>query len=182
MASAFSHAIAALALGKAMCKKQPFKLWFLGMFCAVIPDIDVISFKLGIPYEHVLGHRGITHSLAFAFLLGLVITLMFYRKEEKGSRQWWSLVFYFSLATVSHGILDAITNGGLGVAFFAPFDTSRYFFPWRPVQVSPIGAGKFFSEWGVRVLKSEFIYIWMPSFLIMGIAYIFRSRSDKPLD
>src|SRR6267378_8050335 len=44
---------------------------------------------------------------------------------------------FFFLATASHGLLDAMTNGGLGVAFFAPFCDTRYFLPWQPIVVSP---------------------------------------------
>jgi inner membrane protein len=62
-----------------------------------------------------------------------------------------ALMLDFFLITASHGILDAFTNGGLGIALFSPFDNSRYFFPFRPIQVSPIGAG-FFSMRGLRVL------------------------------
>jgi hypothetical protein len=39
------------------------------------------------------------------------------------------LIAHFSFVTASHGMLDAMTDGGLGVAFFAPFDNARYFFP-----------------------------------------------------
>ncbi len=182
MASAFSHAIAALTIGNTFYKEQPVKFWFLGIFCAVIPDADVVSFSLGIPYEDMLGHRGITHSFAFALFLALLITYFCFKKEKAGSRRWWTLLAYFFLATASHSILDAITNGGLGVAFFAPFDNTRYFFSWRPVQVSPIGAGKFFSEWGIRVLKSEFTYIWIPSFIIIGLNYLIRKRNHGYAD
>jgi len=52
------------------------------------------------------------------------------------SRGW--LWLYFFLATASRGILDAMTNVGLGVAFFSPFNDIRYFFPWYPILVSPI--------------------------------------------
>ena len=38
---------------------------------------------------------------------------------------------YLFLSTASHGVLDALTDGGLGVAFFSPFDQTRYFFPFR---------------------------------------------------
>ena len=73
------------------------------------------------------------------------------------------LFLYFFFCTASHGVLDAMTNGGLGVAFFSPFDTTRYFFPVRPVLVSPIGVSEFFSAYGVRILASEAIWIWLPS-------------------
>jgi inner membrane protein len=78
------------------------------------------------------------------------------------------LFLYFFLCTVSHGVLDAMTDGGLGVAFFSPFDTTRYFFPVRPVLVSPIGVSEFFSAYGVRILTSEALWIWLPS----GVAFL----------
>jgi inner membrane protein len=73
------------------------------------------------------------------------------------------LFLYFFLCTASHGVLDAMTDGGLGVAFFSPFDTTRYFFSARPVLVSPIGISEFFSEYGARVLANEAVWIWLPS-------------------
>ncbi len=54
---------------------------------------------------------------------------------------------------MSHGVLDAMTTGGEGVAFFAPFDNSRYFLPWREIKVSPIGAAKFLATGGYKLLK-----------------------------
>jgi inner membrane protein len=89
------------------------------------------------------------------------------------------LFLYFFLCTASHGVLDAMTNGGLGVAFFSPFDTTRYFFPLRPVLVSPIGVSEFFSEYGVWILASEAIWIWLPSclaFLVLRVVQRLRSH------
>jgi inner membrane protein len=59
----------------------------------------------------------------------------------------------------SHGLLDAMTTGGLGVAFFAPFSAERYFFPWRPILVSPIGIERFLSPRGAAVLMSELQWV-----------------------
>jgi inner membrane protein len=56
-----------------------------------------------------------------------------------------------------------LTNGGLGVAFFAPFDVTRYFFPVTPIAVSPIGIDAFFSARGLRVMANEALWIWLPS-------------------
>ena len=70
--------------------------------------------------------------------------------------------------TASHGFLDAFTNGGLGVAFFSPFDPTRYFFPWTPIEVSPIGAVRFFSQRGLLVIISELRWVWLPS-LALGL-------------
>ncbi len=172
MASAFSHAIASLAIGKlSFIERIDKKFWLLGMFCAVIPDADAIGFKLGIAYESVWGHRGITHSFFFAALLAFLVTYFFYGAEKPGSRRWFALWGFFFVATASHPILDAMTTGGLGVAFFAPFNNTRYFFPFRPIKVSPISVTKFFTERGWIVLKSEFIWVWIPSFIAMAAVY-----------
>ncbi|HLP20036.1 MAG TPA: metal-dependent hydrolase [Chitinophagales bacterium] len=171
MASAFSHAIAAVAIGKAsLIKNIDKKFWLLGMFCAVIPDADAIGFKLGIEYGSFWGHRGFSHSFVFAALLALAVTYFFYGEEKPLSKRWFAFVGFFFLATASHPVLDAMTTGGLGVAFLSPFDNTRYFFPFRPIKVSPIGITQFFGEWGWRVIKSEFIWVWIPSFIIMAIA------------
>jgi inner membrane protein len=180
MASAFSHAIAAVAIGKAsFIKKVDWKFWLLGMFCAVVPDADAIGYKLGIPYDSMWGHRGITHSLLFAALLALTVLFFFYRQEEKFSGRPLALFLFFFAATASHPLLDAMTTGGRGVAFFAPFDNTRYFFPFRPIKVSPIGVTEFFSEWGWRVIQSEFIWVWIPSLVIMGIAWLMRKLAAR---
>ena len=92
---------------------------------------------------------------------------------------WWSLVGLFFLVTASHGILDALTNGGLGVAFFSPFDSARYFFPWRPISVSPVGVGRFFSAQGVAILASEIQYAWLPLATFWAVAGVLRRRLDR---
>ena len=66
------------------------------------------------------------------------------------------------LSTISHGVLDALTNGGLGVALLSPFDTGRIFFPIRPILVSPIGF-RFFGPRGWMVLVNEFFWVVIPS-------------------
>ena len=180
MASAFSHAIASIAIGKiSFFQKMDKKFWLLGMFCAVIPDADALGFKFGIPYESVWGHRGITHSFFFAVLLSIAVIHFFYGEEKRFSKKWFGLFAFFFFATASHPILDAMTTGGLGVAFFAPFDNTRYFFSFRPIQVSPIGIASFFSEWGWRVLKSEFIWVWIPSFVIIAASYSIRKLYSR---
>lgn len=158
MASAFVHAVASVAIGKlSFLQKVDWEFWALGAFCAVIPDADVLAFKFGIPYEIMWGHRGITYSLSFAVLLSLWVWFAFYRQEKLRTLRSALILLFFILATASHAILDAMTTGRLGIAFFAPFHNERYFLAFRPIAVSPIGIKNFFSEWGWRVVKSEFI-------------------------
>jgi inner membrane protein len=83
---------------------------------------------------------------------------------------------YFFLATASHGLLDAMTDGGLGVAFFAPFDNHRYFLPWTPIRVSPIGIGRFFTSRWLAVIRREILWIWVPVVVLIASASVLRSR------
>ena len=162
MASAFSHVVVALAMGKAFRNKElSWRELSLGALCSTVPDLDVIGFPFGIQYGDVWGHRGLTHSVVFAALLAGSLVAVWYRAKPAAAMT--GLFLYFFLCTASHGVLDALTNGGLGVAFFSPFDTTRYFFPVRPVLVSPIGVSEFFSAYGVQVLASEAAWIWLPT-------------------
>ncbi|KAA3436561.1 metal-dependent hydrolase [Rufibacter hautae] len=179
MASAFAHALMAFTLGKRSQKENKHKLLLLGIFCTIFPDADVVMFKFGIPYEHFLGHRGFSHSLVFALLLGILVTLAFSRSVPLASRQGLKLIGFFFLCTASHILLDALTNGGLGVGVFSPFDNGRYFLPWRPIQVSPIGAGRFFSEKGLAVIKSELVWVGLPCLLYFLVSGLFRKNGRK---
>jgi len=132
VASAFSHAVAALSIGT--CFYRPWvakRVWAAGAVCSVIPDLDVVGFRFGIRYGDFWGHRGITHSLVFAALLTGMVLLVCFRRGAPGLGRL-PLSAYLFLATARHGVLDAMTNGGLGVAFFSPFENGRYFLLKRP--------------------------------------------------
>ncbi len=180
MASAFGHIAVAYAMGKTM---NPIwastRFWILTVLCCLLPDADVLGLLIGIPYEHILGHRGITHSMAFAGLLGIVVPKLAVPNIPLLSRRYGLLFIYFGLVTVSHGFLDAFTDGGLGIAFFAPFDTTRYFFPWRPIIVSPIGLAPFFSSWGLGVIFSELVWLGIPvACWLIGLRELKKKRAS----
>ena len=172
MASVLSHAVAASAITAVFYRPGvPKRVWIAGIACSVIPDLDVIGFRFGIQYGDFWGHRGFTHSLLFAALLAAVLTVI--AKIQLGITRF-SLFAYLFLATASHGVLDAMTNGGLGVGFLLPFDNRRSFLPWRPIRVSPIGVTRFFSARGFAVLQTELVWVWLPSILIIAAAVISR--------
>ncbi len=125
MASIFGHGLVAYTTSKVIDSKSSQLLLLLAIGSAILPDLDVIAFKLGISYSHPLGHRGFTHSILFAVLWGVLLSFLF------GKTRKLIFVSVLFLSTVSHGILDAMTSGGKGVGFFIPFDNSRYFFPFR---------------------------------------------------
>ena len=174
MASAFTHAIAGLAIGTAFpTGDRKSRLFVLGAIGAVMPDLDTIGFWAGVPYDSVMGHRGFTHSLVFAALFASVAMLAF-SDARPGDRRW--MWFYLFLATASHGVLDAMTTGGSGVAFFAPIVNRRYFFPWRPILVSPISVTRFFTARGAAVIANEFAWVWVPCAVFASAALSVRRR------
>jgi inner membrane protein len=180
MASAFAHVVVAYALGKSLNSQfHTSRFWWFTVACCLLPDADVLGLVLGIPYEHVLGHRGFTHSIVFAMLVGLVVPRLASSTISYWTPSYWMSALYFSLVTMSHGFLDSLTDGGLGIAFFAPFDSARYFFPFRPLSVSPIGVTQFFSEWGIRVLVSELVWIGIPVALWLVVLRVTRRTGAK---
>jgi len=181
VASAFGHVAVAFALGKTFTLSIPARrLWSLTVLCCLLPDVDVVGLFLGIPYEHMWGHRGFTHSIVFAMLVGLVVPRLAAPTIPYWTRTYWVSALYFSLVTMSHGFLDALTDGGLGIAFFAPFDSTRYFFPFRPLTVSPIGLSQFFSSWGMGVLVSELIWIGVPVALwLIGLKFLKKKGKTR---
>ena len=176
MASVFSRAAAALAIGTCFYQPgMPKRILAIGAACSAVPDLDVIGFRFGIHYGDFWGHRGFTHSLFFAALLASAVVLHASRQGVPDLSRF-ALWTYLFLVIASHGFLDAMTDGGLGVAFFSPFDTARYFLPWRPIHVSPIGVTRFFTHRGFAVLQSELLYIWLPSALLIISVWLWRRR------
>jgi len=174
MASAFSHALMAITIGKSyVTKTATIKFSILACVCAVFPDVDVLMFNF-VSYAHFLGHRGFFHSFFFCLLFAILITAIFYRKEKLFGPGGLKYILFFFLCGASHGLLDMLTNGGLGVAIFSPFNNERYFFPFRPIKVSPIGVSNFFTEWGWRVVKSELIWIGIPCFCYIMLMRFFK--------
>src|SRR5207253_4507391 len=119
-------------------------------------------------------HRGLTHSLPFAFLVGCVAAWIMSQGAPQNGKTWIVFIVYFFIVTASHGLLDAMTNGGLGVAFFAPFSNARYFFPWRPIEVSPLSVRRFFSRRGVQIMCSELQWVWLPAAGVCILGMIVR--------
>lgn len=126
-----------------------------------LPDADVVAFFLGIPYHAPFGHRGASHSVAAAALVGLAVAFALRSYGLPFGRSW----LYATGTMASHGLLDAMTNGGLGVAFLWPFSVGRYFAPWRPIPVSPIGLRNLLRPYGFYVLAFEAV-IFGPVFYL----------------
>ncbi|MGN6152232.1 MAG: metal-dependent hydrolase [Lysobacteraceae bacterium] len=173
MPTIFTHAVVPLAAGFALGRTAlPPRLVAAGMLAAIVPDFDTVAFKLGIAYADQFGHRGATHSLVFALALGVFATIA---APWLHGRRWRAFAF-IAACTLSHPLLDALTSGGLGVALLWPLSHERFFAPWRPIAVSPIGAG-FFSARGLTVLWSELHWVWLPCAGLAVAASIAKRRA-----
>jgi len=173
MPSALGHAAVGATLGAVFPRSSvPRSLWLTGIVCAVLPDADSAGYAMGVPYNSLWGHRGLSHSLLAA--AGAYRGLGGRRPSLSAA---WGFLF---LCTVSHGILDALTNGGLGVAFLAPFSNHRYFLPWGPIQVSPLGLYDFFSVEAWPAVRSELLWIGIPCTILMLGAAVLKLRRRLP--
>jgi len=68
-------------------------------------------------------------------------------------------------------------DGGGGIAFFAPFDNTRYALPWELIEVSPMSIRRFFTERGARVIRSELLLVWIPAACFACAAILSRRAS-----
>ncbi len=174
----FTHAAVPLALGLGLGSRIiPPRLLACGAVCAMLPDLDVLAFRFGIPYASQFGHRGFAHSLLMAFVMALA---------GAGCHRWlqagfWRCFWFLLAASASHGLLDTLTNGGLGIALLWPWSAERYFAPVQPIEVAPIGLHGLFSAWGLKVLKSELLWVWSPAMLIAGIMMLVRQLRQPRL-
>ena len=172
MATPLSHLAVPLALAAALgIDTIPPGLWVFALAVSVLPDVDALGLWLGVPYEHPFGHRGFTHSLPFALALAGAGAL--YAPAPVADPLTAFGVLFVSAA--SHGLIDAMTNGGLGIAFFSPFSNRRGFLPWRVIEVSPLRPSALFSQRGLCVLRSELRWVWLPCGVLALLGMVLRA-------
>ena len=128
----------------------PFSASVVWSGLSLLPDVDVVGFRLGVQYEDPWGHRGATHSLAFAVAVAAVAFVVAKLARFRPLRT--ALIVLAIVA--SHALLDTLTDGGLGCALLWPFSDERFFAPWTPLPVAPIGRA-FLSAEGLRVALVE---------------------------
>lgn len=173
MPTIISHAAVPLALGIGLGEQRiPSRLLAAGVLVSMLPDADVILFRFGATYDGPWAHRGFSHSVGFAIFLGLFAALAMRRFAP-------TLVTFGFVASsaASHGLLDMLTNGGHGIAFLWSLSDHRYFFNWRPIQVSPLAASRFATR-AAAVAKTELMWVWLPGIAVAaGLRFVFARRS-----
>jgi inner membrane protein len=155
--ASLGHIAVGLAAGRRFAAQEapPRLAWTMLYFAALamLPDLDTLGLHHGIPYANPFGHRGAAHSLCAAAIAGTLSgALARFPGVSRARTIAWSI-----LVLASHGLLDTLTDGGLGVALFWPLTHARYFAPWRPIPVAPIGRA-LLSLRGLRVLLIELVF------------------------
>jgi len=164
MPTVLTHAVVPVALalvpgvGRGDGRVSP-RLLLCGMVAAMLPDADAAGYWLGVRYAALAGHRGLSHSLAFALALGLLAALL---ARRLGTRALPAACFV-GACTLSHPLLDMLTTGGLGIALWAPWSSERLFFALRPIEVAPLAPARMFGDRGLAVLASELRWVWLPA-------------------
>lgn len=170
------HVAVGLAVARAVprpARIRPLAWPALTIALAGLPDLDVVAFRLGVPYGATWGHRGAAHSLTMAALLTLLAAGLARLERLPAGR----VALAAGLCLFSHGLLDSLTDGGMGIALFWPFSGRRVFAPWQPIRVSAIGL-RALSARGLGVLLHEAL-IFSPLFAY-GLWPIRARRSASP--
>lgn len=100
-------AVAEAVAGRKMGNKAAF--W--GAIAGTLPDLDVFLMQFYHPIDASLMHRGFSHSILFALLIGPALGWLIHRLYKKRYEQkTWMWLFFLSIIT--HPMLDIFTNYG----------------------------------------------------------------------
>lgn len=164
--ASIGHLAVGLAAGRFYARGEGLKANLKAMIAfstiSFVPDLDVLGFRYGIAYVDEWGHRGASHSITFALLLAVIGGLM----ATRSGHRFWRAAPLVALVMASHGALDTLTDGGLGVALLWPFSNERFFALWRPLEVAPIGRA-FLTPRGLRIALNEAVWftpLWLMAF------------------
>ena len=111
-----------------------------GALAGALPDIDVLFSLNGDFVDQLVTHRGITHSLFFAPVIGpllgwLVWQRSRHRHPESGARERNAWMLVISLALLSHPLLDLLTP--YGTQLLLPFSNARFAINAMPI-IDPV--------------------------------------------
>jgi inner membrane protein len=154
----FAHVAVGLVSGRLVAESsrvRPVVAVAGPLLLALLPDIDTFWCALGVPDVGLGGHRGITHTPAFALAVGVAcgLTAWLFR----WGRSPWRVALVAAVVVLSHCALDALAQEGRGIMALWPFSTERQHFPWRPIPDAPAGLA-FFSRKGMVGFFIELIY------------------------
>lgn len=150
----YLHFAPAVALAVAIGPRTVgWRLTLAGAACAVLPDADFALYLLRIDtYSGTYGHRGFSHSIGFALLVGLLGALL---APAAGRRRAFVGAF-LALCTLSHPLMDGLFDRGICNAWLWPLDGARHCLPWRPIPQQGV------PLFGLGRLGQELVWIGLP--------------------
>ena len=181
MASAITHFIVGSSIALPAIRSEVSSIlpkWAIPVsagLLAVAPDFDVFAMRLfDIPYDSFWGHRGFFHSPFFLVFASGILALMVIGGHPRCVIA--QITAMWALSAITHPVLDAMTDGGLGVMLLFPVSTTRLFLPWRPIHVSPMSIPRFFDNVGY-ILRSELPFCAVPA-AIGASLFLARRKRD----
>lgn len=106
-------------------RRVNFRILLVGAALGICPDFDYLL--NWIPHLGRGWHHGFTHSFAFAFALGWLTAVVLGKTDVRN-------VLAYSLATVSHPLLDFMLTESRGIELLWPLSSRR----WRLMLPNPI--------------------------------------------
>ncbi|NJN51694.1 MAG: metal-dependent hydrolase [Gammaproteobacteria bacterium] len=153
----FSQAVLGAAVAHGCCgRKLGWKAAAWGALAGAAPDIDILFGIGGDEFDRLQSHRGITHALIFAPVVGPIWGWLLDRRERKRGapadptqlRAWIAAI---TLALWSHPLLDYFTP--YGTQLLLPFSDARFASGAMPI-IDPVYTGilgaALFLAWRLR--------------------------------
>ncbi|HEX4560193.1 MAG TPA: metal-dependent hydrolase [Gemmatimonadales bacterium] len=178
MPSSLGHALAGAAIASPLARNPvPKRFWVAAILCAAAPDLDVLWHGY-VTWGSWAAHRGFTHSLTFAVLLGTLTAALAFR-EPRFAAVRWRYAVALVLATASHGFLDGMAVYGTPVMYFWPFSTHRYLLPWHLFGYEHFPRPMSIGHRVLRVVANEVLWIGIPSALLLAVTALFRKSGGN---
>ncbi len=129
---------------------------------AMAPDLDGLMHPLfGVAVNSIYGHRGFSHSLFIAIMVGVVAAALHRHLKVRPL----TAAVVVTSAMASHGLLDMMTNSGRPVAYLWPLTSLRMFADWRPF---PGSSPQSYSFIGAEIgrIGPEMVRVVIPLFVV----------------
>jgi inner membrane protein len=107
-----------------LSKKLGKKALIWGALAQNLPDIDTFAAFFVSPDKDLVIHRGITHSLFFAIVIGLLLAWLARAVHRKNFIPFATLAFFFVFQLALHDLLD--TCNSYGTCLLVPFNNHRF--------------------------------------------------------